>query len=116
MRATWGHGTEMGSAVINTSQSADGSVRVEVRGEIDVQTSDRLRDVLVRSATRLRPTRIVVDLLHVTFIDSSGIGALAAGFNAARPLGVGFALSNPRGFVAQQLRQAGLSGALVEDG
>lgn len=105
----------MGPAVINTSQTVDGSVRVEVRGEIDLQNSNRLRETIVHSVTRLRPALIVVDLLHVTFIDSIGVGALAAGFNAARRLGVSFTLRNPRGLVAQQLRQTGLSDTLVDD-
>jgi anti-sigma B factor antagonist len=105
----------MGHAVINTSQTVDGSVQVEVRGEIDLQTSDRLRTTLVDNITRLRPVRIVVDLLHVTFIDSTGIGALAAGYNAARRLGVRFSLRNPRGLVAQQLGQSGLSDTLGDE-
>lgn len=105
----------MGPAVINTSQAADGSLRVEVRGEIDLQASDRLREALVEAITRLRPARVAVDLLHVTFIDSTGVGALAAGFNAARRLGVGFAVRNAQGLVARQLSQAGLAEALGND-
>jgi anti-sigma B factor antagonist len=53
----------------------------------------------------------VVDMLHVTFVDSTGIGALAAGQNAARLVGVGFSVSNPTPFVRQQLRMMGLSDA-----
>jgi anti-anti-sigma factor len=103
----------MGSALIYTRRAPDGSVLVEVRGEVDVKDSTRLRDVLVDIATRQMPSKIMVDLLHVTFIDSTGIGALAAGRNAAHRLRLGFAVRNANGFVAAQLRQTGLYDALV---
>jgi hypothetical protein len=50
--------------------------------------SGRLRELLIETAARLRPRCIVVDLLHVTFIDSTGMGALTPGRipNAERAL------------------------------
>ena len=105
----------MAAALINTSRSADGSVVVDVRGDIDLQTSSRLRDTLVDTATRLMPTRVVVDLLHVTFIDSTGIGALAAGRNAAHQIGIGFTLRHPSTFVTERLRQTGVYDSLIGD-
>jgi len=98
---------------INTAQGTDGGVVVEVRGEIDVACSDRLAEQLVDTATRLRPARLTVDLLHVTFIDSMGIGALIAGRNAAQALGIPFAVRRPSSFVVAQLRQTGLYEALA---
>jgi anti-sigma B factor antagonist len=95
-------------ATIHTQQTNDGTIVVEVRGEVDLTSSDRLRHVLVDLANQRRPVRLVVDLLHVTFIDSTGIGALAAASNAARVVGVGFTLRNPSPFVLTQLRQTGL--------
>jgi anti-anti-sigma factor len=103
----------MAGTLINTRRAPDGSLLVEVRGEIDLQTSSRLRDILVDAATHQMPTKIMVDLLHVTFIDSTGIGALAAGHNAAERMRLGFAVRNAYGFVAAQLRQTGLYDALV---
>jgi anti-anti-sigma factor len=105
----------MAAALINTRRSADGSVVVEVRGEIDFETSGRLRDILVDAASRLMPIRVVVDLLHVTFIDSTGIGALAAGRNAAHRVGIDFSLRHPGPFVTERLRQIGLYDTLVGD-
>jgi anti-sigma B factor antagonist len=57
----------------------------------------------------------VVDLLHVTFIDSTGIGALATGRSAAHQMGIGFTVRHPSAFVARQLRQTGLYDKLVAD-
>jgi anti-anti-sigma factor len=97
--------------LMNTRRLADGTVAIEIRGEIDVASADQLRSTLIHTATNVRPVRIVVDMLHVTFVDSSGIGALAAGRNAARSVGVGFTVSNPAAFVRQQLRMMGLTEA-----
>jgi anti-anti-sigma factor len=96
------------TSLIQTSRLADGTAVVEVRGELDLGICDHLRRVLVDTATRLRPPSIVVDLLHVTFIDSTGIGALAAGHNAAHGVGIGFVVRHPSDFVARQLRSMGL--------
>jgi anti-sigma B factor antagonist len=101
--------------LINTVRGADGTVVVDVRGEIDLGSADRLRAIITDAATRLRPPRLIIDLLHVTFIDSVGIGSLAAGRNAARAAGIGFTLRHPSAFVTAQLRQTGLYDELVTD-
>lgn len=106
----------MAEWLMNTRRLADGTVAIEIRGEIDVVHAEQLRTVLIDTATNVRPVRIVVDLLHVTFVDSSGIGALAAGQNAARSVGAGFVVTNPASFVRQQLRMMGLTDAFGVQG
>jgi anti-sigma B factor antagonist len=101
--------------LINTRQESDGSAVVELHGEVDISSAPRLWQVLVDTA-ELCPTRVVVDLQHLTFIDSTGIGALVAGRNAARALGVGFTVRNQSPFLTTQLRQTGLYSTLVGDG
>ncbi len=103
----------MTGTFINTARGLDGGVIVEVRGEIDVACADRLTEELVDTVTKLRPVRLVVDLLHVTFIDSMGVGSLVAGRNAAQALGIPFAVRKPSAFVVSQLRQTGLFEALA---
>jgi anti-anti-sigma factor len=103
----------VGETLINTLYGPDGGVVVEVRGEIDLASSERLRDTLKELVTRLRPTAITVDLLHVTFIDSTGIGALASGSNAAHTHGIPFTARHPSPFVATQLRTTGLYNTLT---
>jgi anti-sigma B factor antagonist len=102
----------VGEALLNARRLADGTVVIEVRGEIDVASAAQLRALLVDNVANLRPISIVVDLRHVTFVDSTGIGALAAGQNAARRVGVGFRVSNPTPFVSHQLRIMGLAAQL----
>ena len=105
----------MGGTLINTLHGPGGGVVVEIRGEVDVASADRLRQLLVDLATRLRPTTLAVDLLHVTFIDSTGIGALAGAADVAHQHGVGFTVRNPSPFVATQLRTTGLYETLTAD-
>jgi anti-anti-sigma factor len=98
----------VGDALVSTRRLADGTVVVDIRGELDSATANQLRDVLVDTVSRVRPVRVQADLLHVTFMDSMGIGALAAGRNAAEAVGVPFEVVNPGPFVASQLRMLGL--------
>jgi anti-anti-sigma factor len=100
--------------LINTMRGSDGGMVVEVRGEIDAAHAGRLRQVLL-DASRQRPTALVVDLLYLTFIDSTGIGALAAGYNAARSRGVHFAVRQSSPFIVTQLRQTGLYDAFTAE-
>lgn len=102
----------MGDAVVDRKELADGTVVIDLRGELDLAINDALRALLVDTA-RLRPTRIVVDMLHVSFVDSTGIGALAAGYTAARNAGVPFGVRHLAPFIAEQLRMTGLYEHLV---
>lgn len=96
------HGTS-----INPMRNAEGAAVIEVRGEVDTANAQRLRQ-LISDACRQRPTAIIVDLLFVTFIDSVGIGALVAGYNAAGRLGIPYRVRRPSPFITRQLRQIGL--------
>lgn len=97
----------MGNITISTSFPADGATVVSVRGEIDVSVCDELLRVLVGEVTRRRPPRLLVDMLHVTFVDSTGLTTLLAAYRAARGLGTSFVVRQPSAFVARQMRVAG---------
>ncbi|HEY1702054.1 MAG TPA: STAS domain-containing protein [Trebonia sp.] len=62
-----------------------GYVLVAAAGEIDISTVPRLRGVL--SALAVRGMRVIVDLEEVSFIDASGLGALAAAVGRAAAAG-----------------------------
>jgi anti-sigma B factor antagonist len=64
---------------------------VRVRGEIDVATAPALRECL-RSIDLSSGTRIVVDLLGVTFLDSTALGALVGALRRSREAGGDFRL------------------------
>lgn len=99
----------MGEAVMTTRRAADGAIVVDVRGTLDAATVDALREALLTTLQRERPTSMIVDLTYVTFMDSMGIGALVSGYNAAHEIGSRFVLRNPSEFVHRQLRVTGLA-------
>ncbi|BCJ69027.1 STAS domain-containing protein [Polymorphospora rubra] len=103
----------MGDAVVSQQKLDDGTVVVELRGELDLAANDALRAMLVDLVELQRPPRIVIDLLHVSFVDSTGIGALVAGYNAAIDSGVDYTVRAVAPFVERQLRLTGVYGQLV---
>jgi anti-sigma B factor antagonist len=90
-----------------TTQYHAGTIRVTVRGDVDMTCSDRLTEAL-RAAARLGPARrLVVDLDRVTFLDSTGIGALVAGRHEATANRIGYQVINTHGIVARILTISG---------
>ena len=99
----------MGDAVMTTRRQADGAIVIDVRGSLDAATVDALRNSLLATLHGERPVTMIVDLTFVTFMDSMGVGALVAGYNASRETGTRFVLRNPSEFVHRQLRVTGLA-------
>jgi anti-anti-sigma factor len=99
----------MGDALVTSQRLSDGAAIIDVRGELDVTTVTAFRAMLVDTIMKERPKRVVVDMLHVTFMDSTGVGALVVGYNAAREVGAEFVVRNPSQFVHRQLHITGLT-------
>ena len=83
------------------------TTRVGLRGEVDIQTVDQVRRAL-SEAVEEEPRAIVVDLSALTFIDSTGLGALMFGFQRARDAGIAFRLAHAIPAVRQILVVSGL--------
>lgn len=62
---------------------APGRVSLVLAGELDIASSRRLTKYLAQLARTYRGA-VVIDLRELTFIDSTGIGALAAAARHAR--------------------------------
>jgi anti-sigma B factor antagonist len=99
----------MGDALVTSQRLSDGAAIIDVRGELDVTTVAAFRALLVDTIARQQPVRVVVDMLHVTFMDSTGVGALVVGYNAAREIGADFVVRHPSPFVHRQLHITGLT-------
>jgi anti-sigma B factor antagonist len=80
---------------------------VALRGEVDVLNVDQVRVALVE-ALETHPRTVVVDLADLSFIDSTGLGAIIFGFQRARDEGIEFQLANPTRGVHQILVLSGL--------
>lgn len=62
---------------------ADDFCLLELSGEVDVYTAPQLKESLIEHIESGCPN-IVVDLEHVGFIDSSGLGVLVGGLRRAK--------------------------------
>jgi anti-anti-sigma factor len=104
--------TGAGSGQISTHRLADGTMMVDVRGELDLASIATLRDDLASRVVAMRPPHVVVDLGLVTFMDSTALGALINVQRSARSVGASLQVANPSPFVARMLRSAGVAEAL----
>ena len=86
------------------------TVRLALHGELDLATSGEVRDAVTAILSRSTPDRIVLDLRHVSFIDSTGIGGLVACHQAAAVSGSRLDLDNLSAFARRQLWATGLLG------
>jgi anti-anti-sigma factor len=91
---------------------ADGTVVVDVRGELDLASTATLGEELSARVIAMRPPRVVVDLGLVTFMDSTAVSALLGVQRNARSVGASLRVVNPSPFVAQLLATAGVAEAL----
>ena len=92
--------------VTSLDHTAEATI-VRLHGEIDVVNVDQVR-VCLAEAVESRPSTVVVDLTKLSFIDSTGLGAIIFGFQRARDLGVGYQLAHPSRGVRQILVLSGL--------
>jgi anti-anti-sigma factor len=104
----------MADAVVRRRALEDGTVVIDLRGELDVAVNDALRDILVDTITTQRPPRVVVNMRHVVFVDSTGMSALLAGYNTATHAGVGYEVREIAPFVEKQLRATGVYELLAQ--
>jgi anti-sigma B factor antagonist len=75
-----------------TSEKLADAVVVTPSGEIDRDTAPRLRELLA-AAARDADGAVEVEMRQVTFIDSSGVGALLFGRDQANAAGATFRIS-----------------------
>jgi anti-sigma B factor antagonist len=104
---------ELGSSdlVISISPiTSDGVITVSPSGELDLDAAPRVRAAVTGAARARNCRRLVIDLDEVSFVDSTGLGALVAGFNVARSRGVAYSVINPQPAVRRALDITGLSG------
>lgn len=77
-------------------------------GEVDLSVAPSLRDSGTEMAKSVAPGRLEIDLGDVTFIDSSGLGALIALRNATQQCGASLVLIRVSPVVARFFELAGV--------
>jgi len=85
---------------------ADGSVRISAHGELDLATASAL-DAALRECSREAPTRLVVDLSDVPFIDAAGLRVLIAARRRQDEASGELVIASPSRQVARLLQIAG---------
>jgi len=89
----------------------EGQVRVVATGEVDLSTVERLR-ATITAAVEPGPSEVVVDLRAVTFLDSTGVGALIDARKQAMTYGSRIRVINPQPVVRRVLEVTGVLGVL----
>ena len=90
------------------------SLRLLLSGELDMATADELRSIGIRALASLgERARLDVDMAALTFIDSSGLGALISIRNAAEDGGHEVALMNVSPSIVRLLELTGLRDAFT---
>ena len=76
----------------------------DVSGDIDLANSPELRRALLREIRENRRPRVVMNLIKVRYIDSSGVATLIEGLKASRDLGCRFILFGLSGSAREVLQ------------
>jgi anti-sigma B factor antagonist len=76
------------------------SALVRIRGDLDLQVVDQVTEALTRIESD-EPELLVIDLRRLTFMDSTGMGVIAAAHIRARDAGRRFAIVRPPAGVRQ---------------
>jgi anti-sigma B factor antagonist len=92
-----------------STESKDGWSRVSVAGDIDLATAATFAATGVGFAREHRPGTLYLDLSRVSFIDSTGIGALVEIKNAADGEGVRLVVADPSPRVVEVLELTGMT-------
>ncbi|MEV6970364.1 STAS domain-containing protein [Hamadaea sp. NPDC051192] len=106
---------QMSPLSINAHPPIDGCQVLAVAGEIDLATSQQLRSAIEKALNRARFDRLVIDLEHVSFLDSTGIHTLMTARDWAAGRGVTLKVSKAHDMVKTVLAMTGVMPELVGD-
>jgi anti-anti-sigma regulatory factor len=101
---------------VTTRSLRDGSVVVELRGDIGPGATALLCRALVDAVLHRQPALVVLDMHRTRRIDPQGVGAVIAGRDVAADCDTPMIVHRPSPVVARQLRAAGLPGACIVSG
>jgi anti-anti-sigma factor len=88
-----------------------GAVVIRPEGRLNMVAAPAFRDQLHALVTS-GSSRLVVDLSHISFIDSSGLGALISGLKVARQAGGDLRIAKPTSQVETVLNLTNLNRVL----
>jgi anti-sigma B factor antagonist len=90
------------------TETEGSSALVRIRGDLDLQVVDRVADALARIESD-EPELLVIDLSRLSFMDSTGMGVIAAAHVRALDTGRRFVIVSPPAGVRQAFEISGLN-------
>jgi anti-anti-sigma factor len=105
----------MASCSVIIGSGPEGVTTVAVGGDLDLVGGPELGEVLRTLAAAGDPTKVVVDLEAVTFLDSSGISALVVAHQDLAGLGVRMVVAGGRDNVRKVLALTGVEELLGDE-
>lgn len=107
-RGLWEDSSDMTVPLLTVTSSRDGGSEVLLlAGEIDLSTSHLLVEA-IDGAIEQGASRVVLDFGDVTFVNSTGLGAMVAATKRLRQTGGDLVLRRFRGIPASALATTGL--------
>ncbi len=93
------------------------TLHIRLLGEIDHHSAVSLREDLDKLLYAERPERLLLDLSHIEFMDSAGLGLLMGRLRLMKELGGRLVLSHPNARVMKILRLSGMERFMeIDDG
>ena len=87
-----------------STRRMDNTTVLDISGDIDMAHSTELRRVVLVEIRESRTPRVVLNMLDVRYIDSSGVASLVEGLKASRDVGSRMILVSLSPFVQEILR------------
>lgn len=84
------------------------TVIAEIGGEIDHHRAVSVRSQIDEALFKRMPKKLIIDIGHVDFMDSSGLGLIMGRLAKAKEIGTVLMLRNPSARVMRMLKMAGL--------
>jgi anti-sigma B factor antagonist len=100
---------------ISSSRVEPGTAVLQLSGSVDLVSRDVLVAAVVSALAADDCAEVLVDAGRVSFMDSTGLGALVESRNAAVDQGKQFAVREPSASVARLLELSGLSELLLAE-
>jgi anti-sigma B factor antagonist len=94
---------------IQTAVAGDDTATVTLFGEIDFSNADEIAERIRDAIAEWRPAVVRIDLANAAFIDSTGLGALIEGYQAATAEQCTFLVVNPTANFRRVLAVTGLT-------
>ena len=84
------------------------ALKIKIRGEIDHHLARRYRERIDAEIFSRKPSKILLDLSLIEFMDSSGLGLIMGRYATAKEIGADFILYQPSKRVRKILELAGI--------